>query len=592
MEPPPKKIRLFNTTVPPDILDWRITSFSDIIYLSTQSYGSLYSKVVDFAKIKAFSIEFKDLLKTCHENIVKIYIIYHSLTSQQQQLFLSVHKKLQLEEASFTVIDAGPGTGKTFLISLIILSCRHDALYMVYSKRLMNIIDQLNFSGSSKTCCKFVMDIFKIKYFDAKFLWSCHTATFREKCVQIYTMVLKIKPEDRDEQLYILDEDSIVSPWYIFFLYIFAKIYNKHVIFIGDRYQQNSITKTFHHNECNYSLIRSIQGITNVVLTERVRQKKDLAFINVLEKINCIFQDVDTEVKMTFDVKFTILNLLYSHFILEETFDGMYFSQFHVMLKARLDRYEGYLKEKSIKYDKVGFCKRVKNKYVPYTNKSKKYIDYILLVVGEDYVYIPNNVSQYRVQLIRVEPDVLTIKNYDTFEILQIRRISLHAFLVAEEFIAILPPGLFQFPLKNLTSTYHAAQGLTIGVGKIDLDLDASTLNSFYVGITRIVAKAQLLKIHTSELINLLITLQKNDEYYYRVCRLSPHFLKSLDFTETRSLDVFSGVNIYQNIKIRRDKFKIKLVQTEDTNLTKLVKLLGLTPIDKYLTVMGETFLI
>lgn len=592
MDPPNKKIRLFDSTFPADILDWKLKSFSDIIYLSCQSYGSLYSRVVDRVKLRLFEEKYENLLKSCHKNIVKIYIIFNSLTVEQQGVFLNIHENLNKDIPTFNVIDAGPGTGKTFLISMFILSYCEETLYMVYSKKLANIINLLQFNGESKTCCKVIMDMFNVKYFDSKHLWSCVNFTFNEKCYYIYNLVLKIPEDKRLEKLYILDEDSVVSPWHIYYLFCFAKVYNKHVLFIGDRYQQNSISKTSHHNECNYSLIKNINGITNLSLTERVRQQGDFEFQNILNSIGQIFKDHDrnTEVKMTFDIKFKIFLLLHSNFILTERFDTMFFSQYHVILKARLIRHENYLKKNNIKYTKAPFMIRENTKLKEYIAKkpNNKYIDYLLLVIGAEYIYTPSNVVQNLVKLLEVHENILVVQNYDTCEIIQIKRISLTASFIPEEQLTTLPNGLFQYPLKGLASTYHSAQGLTISTGAIELDLDCSTLNSFYVGITRIVTRKQLFKIHTNEIVNLLLTLQKNDEYYYRVSRLFHGTVEEIVFNETNALPLFTNSILYRNLKINKSKFEQKKVYIDDTNLIKIIKTLSDTAIEKYAIILKD----
>ncbi|QLI62451.1 Helicase 2 [Dikerogammarus haemobaphes nudivirus] len=602
MEAPTKKIKLFQSVeLKKDILDWRITSFSDVLFLSHQSYGSLYSKVVDFGKIKQFEQKYKDLLKTCSPNVVKIYIIFHSLTVEQQRIFLTIHKNFQNDEGSFAAIDAGPGTGKTFLIAMILLSFHQESLYMVYSKRLMNIIDSIQFSGESKTCCKFIMDMFNIKYYESKYFWACNDVSFKEKCKTLYKLILSIPAEARTDSLYILDEDSVVSPWHIYFLFCFGKIYKKHVIFMGDRYQQNSISKTIHHKECNYSLLKNIHNITLLELHERVRQQSDPNFIKILEEITKIFKQTnrDVEVKMIFSIKYKIFLLLHKYFLMSDNYSCMYFSQYHQMLKNRMTQYERNLIKAKSDYKKVYFTTKEGNKFIPYnkkminnTHNNKKYVDFLILEVNKDYIYTPSSMFHYRVKLLEIQPDVLIIKNFDTFEILQIRRVKLQSFFIAEEFLTILPSNLYQFPLKGLISTYHAAQGLTIGAGNIELDLDCSSLNSFYVGLTRIRNLNQLGKIHTNELTNLLITLHKNDSFYYRISKLFNGQLKDLTFSETSSLSLFNSATIARNLKIKKSKLEPKSENTLDTNLINIIKLLSLENIVEYNKILDNNIII
>lgn len=594
MEPFPKKAKLFDSSISTkDVLDWRIKTFADIVFLSFQSYGALFSRVKDSAKLLEFEKIHVDLLKTCHKNTVKIYIIINSLSLQQREMFIKIHKKLQQPEGSFTVIDAGPGTGKTFLIAMILLSYNEDILYQVYSKRLMNILNIIQFNGNSKTCCKSLMDMLGIKYFDSKYLWSCTNISFKEKCEALYKKIGKINQDELIYSLYILDEDSVVSPWHIYFLFCIGKVYNKHVLFMGDQYQQNSISKTIHHNQCNYSLICNIKDVEILNLTERIRQQSDVEFINILEKISLLFKSYyrNTEIKMDFDLKYRIFNLLYKHFIVKENFDSLFMSQYHQTLKYRMIRYEKYLKVNNIPYKIVSFMTKVKDKFIPAELKENvKFLSYIMLVKGKKYIYNPSIEIQHMIEFIEYDEtkNYLVAKNLNTLEIIRIFRIKIQPFFIPEEYMEILPNNLHQFPIKPLISTYHSAQGLTISNETIELDLDCSTLNSFYVGITRIVEQKQLIKIHTKELLSFIITLQKNDEYYYRVSHLYKGKASDLVFVETNNITNFHSCVIFRNIKIRKNRFNIQIQKPIETNLIKLIKKLSLVNVNQYSIVFNE----
>lgn len=593
MESPKKKLKLFDITTTKDILDWKIKTFTDIIFLSCQSYGTLNSMVHDSDRLKQFKIKYVDLLKTCHANIVKIYIIINSLSIKQQEIFINIHKSLQNPAGSFNVVDAGPGTGKTFLIAMLLLSYSEDVLYMVYSKRLMNILNVIQFNGDAKTCCKSLMDMLNIKYYDAKYLWSCTNSTFQEKCSNIYKKVENITNTELMYSLYILDEDSVVSPWHIYFLFCLGSLYNKHVLFMGDRYQQNSINKTNYHNQSNYSLICSIKNIHVLNLHERIRQQTDVEFINILENISNIFKsyNLNVEIKFNFALKYKIFNLLCKHFILKENFDTLFISQYHQEIKKRLCRYEKYIIDNKISYTRAPFMLKIKDKFIKAEIKENvKFLNYIVLVKNKRYIYNPTAEFQYIIELIDFdeEKNYIIAKNLNNLEIIKIHRIRIQSFFIPEEYLVLLPVGLYQFPIKPLISTYHGAQGLTIHNDNIELDLDCSTLNSFYVGITRITERKQLQKIHTKDLSSLIITLTKNDDYYYRISSLYNGLLAELVFLETTKVSEFNSQVIFRNIKIKKNKFDIITQQPVETNLIKLIKKLSGIPINQYNIVFNE----
>lgn len=89
---------------------------------------------------------------------------------------------------------------------------------------------------------------------------------------------------------------------------------------------------------------------------------------------------------------------------------------------------------------------------------------------------------------------------------------------VEQEFVQY---DLYQFPLRMYACTYHGAQGLTLSVDQLELCIDALTLNSIYVGLTRIRTETQLGKLHSVQLMNFLVTDYFNDEYFYKISTIT-----------------------------------------------------------------------
>lgn len=584
MEAPCKKLRLFENTPVNCILSWRIKSFEDIVHLSTQSFGCLYSKVKSHDLLNIFTIKYKLLLETCHTNIVKIYIIFHSFTVDQQRIFLKIHETFRLNTFSASCIDASPGTGKTFLIALLLLSFKHPIHYLVYTKKLVKQMSMLHHDGKTETCCKFLMHVLDINYFKAKNIWTCCVnstyLTLEEKCKEVLCYIKNIDKSKVYCNVYILDEDSVISPWFIFFLYMFAKYMNVHVLFIGDKYQQSSINKTIYHNACNFTLINALSQNNTYFLTNRVRQNDDAAYKTILETITNIFKENDNnkERLMTFDIKFKLYMLLKDHFFIKENFSATFISQYHRNIKNRLLRYKKYLENKNMSFSKMPFCQKRKNIFKAIDQKlsNDKFMPYLLLVLDTKYIYCPNNgETVYTTILRKITTSYLICDILELQRTVKIQRVLIQPTFMAEEHISWLHEhihgAIYQFPLKYNVSTYHAAQGLTLTIKQIELDLDASTLNSFYVGLTRVTQQKQIGRIHTTELINFVFTEKQNDEFFYR---LSPLYIKNMKFENCQSISVFSNKNLYRNLRIPREKFKTQLQEEQTTNMVKMVNVL------------------
>ena len=142
-----------------------------------------------------------------------------------------------------------------------------------------------------------------------------------------------------------------------------------------------------------------------------------------------------------------------------------------------------------------------------------------------------------------------------------------------DEYFAYLagsPPGrVTQFPLSPLyISTYHNAQGLTLNCN-IELDLQYTTCESIYVGLSRIQTGAQLKRIHVSDqqLVDLEQTATFNDEYIYS------NRCTGRVFTETTDKLEFEK-NSTKNLKIKKSLYVVRESDI-DTTLMKVCKYIG-----------------
>ncbi|UBZ25574.1 helicase 2 [Crangon crangon nudivirus] len=573
----------------PSVIRTPLKTFNDILNLCVKSTGCLMAGLNDADRklLHTFvQTHQHTLLKTCHVNIPKIYIAYHSLSPEQRTVFLDLHRSFQSTTGSINCIDAGPGTGKTFMVCCLALTSTLDIRYLVYTRklaqRMMNVIPL-----TASTCCKFIMGTMKINYMKSKYIWSTFnsetesTLTAAEKCRQIMKWVMDIDTTLITQDVLILDEDSVVSPWFLLYLYCISRYYNKHIIFIGDRYQQNSINKTIHHNGSNYAIIyQMVEGKVNN-LVYRIRQQKDQEFQAVLHTIYGMFEgshNTMTEYPMKFNAKLCIYRLLQPHFNMREDFNATFMSQYHMNIKKRMLRYEQHLKTNTIKYNRIYIMRKISkiaSQPVTITEPNCKFLPYIIMVKNEEYVYVASDNKEYVVIFKGfISTSQMVIQIPELGQTLSIVRQPLTSAIVHEEYMTWLRghniTSCMQFPIRMKTMTYHAAQGNTISLGKIELDLDTSSLNSFYVGITRILERAQIGRIHTEELLSLALTHKLNDAYYYR-CATTVSL--RLPFQTIVNPDAFNRRVITQNIKILRSVYDVKtnISKTTDSALVAIV---------------------
>ena len=460
---------------------------------------------------------------------------------------------------SISCIDASPGTGKTFLTACLLMSYNKDATYIVYTNKLSDIMNNIYFNGISTTCCKFLMNLLNFNYMKVKNLWYLKGLTFEEKCKDVEKLAKNCKPI---HALYILDENSVVSPFFIYFFYCLYKYHKIHVIFIGDQYQQISMNSTKHHLTSNFKLIQTFSNTYN--LNVNIRQNTDVKFQHILKEFREMFT-THTSNCMDFSIKYFFYTRLKEKFHTEESFKTMYFAQYHMLIMQRLERYEKYLNKNKIKYTKSYLHQ---NKTNPILNiNMKKFKPYLILVKGEFYIYSPNNRINYLVQLLEVKKDTLKLFNVDINREIVICRCRINTSFISEQLLLHLNSenitSVYQYPIKELTSTYHSAQGITIANSTIELNMDCHNINSFYVGLTRIKQLSQLNKLHTTDTLHLMYTHYKNDGYFYKINNFNEDF-ENLSFIECNSKNIFDTTN--RNIKIKINNYNKLQEKVSDKN--------------------------
>lgn len=557
---------------PPPTTNQKLQSIEQLATFSIRSKQFLNFYVKDQTIATSIKQRYKKYFDTVWiDNPIKVQIIINSLNPDQRKAFFSIFDNLMNDTGSISNIDACPGTGKTFLTACILICYRKSSCYMVYTNKLSEAMNNIYFEGVSITCCKFLINLLDLTYVKVKYLWNTKGKNMAEKCAEVQDLAMNHKPF---HSFYIMDENSVVSPFFIYFMYHLYRFHKIHILFIGDQYQQIPITSTRYHSTSNYNLIKLISH--NYELNINMRQIKDPHFNDLLKEFLKFFKEKDKNV-MTFDVKYFFYDKLKVLFYTDNDFGAMFFAQHHMVLKNRLLSYEEHLKRNNTPFEKAYIHVKHNGERVPIANniRLRKFRPYILLVRGAKYVYVPSSQVSKVVVLKEIRPSNLVLYCPSMKRSIIIRRVPINIYFASEQLIDELTQSNYkavnQYPLRELVSTYHAAQGLTIANDKIELDMDCAKINSFYVGITRIKALSQLVKIHTKDLFNLAYTKLKSDEYFYKVVEY-PDSMEQLQFSKCRSVTIFE--NAKRNLKIEKKLYKNTNKKVEkETDLMKYMKL-------------------
>lgn len=538
--------------------------------------------IIDKSNITSFNNKYITLND---EN--KVTLIHNLLKSQQRVIFNRLHmivsssflsNTFMVEEPKIILIDAPPGCGKSFTISAFIASCnrRVHVGFTVYSKQLRENIDKLELV-QAHTNCKFIMKTLNRRYYEAINLFK-DKDTLYETLYYIYTLVEEHVPLSC--QVLILDEYTIASPLFVLFLIWSSSKYKYNLILVGDKNQQKSISESAYNNRNNtYFLIETYISDVNMLSLEEQARITDPVHAEKVSNIKSYIRNKDED--LTFHLKYLIYQYFKPHFFKSQKFnnDVIYMAAYHKLLKRRLLKLEtlsGNVIRAPFKYYIIGKDKETLTDIdlldVDSTN-NEKFLTYLLLIPGYIYnLHLPNG-RMVRVKFINMFQDLLIVENVQTLEQykVSITECSFHMNEEHRKWLLSLimnsedgkchetDISIHNYPLTyTFVYTYHAVQGITIEKSNIDINLDARTLNSIYVALSRIKNESQIQSIETCDLFDLILTDYKNDKYYYKTasrnCNVNiKNALFNFVSTKSRSDDIdklkFTEISSYKDFE-------------------------------------------
>lgn len=488
-------------------------------------------------------ISFSNIIK----DLNNATIVYNSLNQQQQDIFLNVLKFINSDEY-FYLIDAPPGTGKTFLTVAIIFSCSLPSMYLAYSNELINQLQPAHFVFKN-TICKNFMQKLNISFETWKHLIG---KNFDDNKSTIETIISRSAKDC--VKIYFVDEYTVLNPWTFYILSLYAKKNDSKIIFTGDRYQLGAIRKTRFHNALNYALLSYIIKEHNVSsLTANIRQQNDITFcekLNDLKNYVVNNHNVDKEIPINFDVKFKLYCLFKTKFHANPDYKNIYMASFYKTIKNRLSKLKPWCEKNGIEYQTAKVLNANTRKFIEPVN-SNKFESELTLIVGFKYYWIHSKSIKYIVTLRAIDEHELLIEIDKDLSIKNIIRTDIRNFMHPE----ILPiiyaqndepfsrkdPVFLQFPLKNLYFSYHSVQGLTLSNIGLDMNIDASSFNAIYVGLSRLNNESQLNLLESLDVLNLAVTYLKNDTFYYKIDPNNYSQYKTVCFKEITNREFFNS---------------------------------------------------
>jgi len=439
-------------------------------------------------------------------NYNKIKIILNTLNKQQGGIFKKL-MTLNADEFSCTAIDAPPGTGKTFLLKCLMSILNVPGVYTSYTNNLEYSITGFP-AVDSKNIYKLTMQNTNLDLTECTTLFysTREFNTFNEKLADVQIVAKSIKWKYK---LLMVDEYGILSVWILIFLWTIAKNAGIPIIFIGDVRQQPALFSSKLYRGTNAEIVDKLSSGAVYTLSKSMRQMKDAAFADNINVITNMFGDGSRVLYMNSRLKGILKEMFRSKLSTNEDFDALYLCQYHKSATARVYRWVQHLRASGLStsnfivpfYDKIGRKPLPLNEVIM---RGKKFIPFLVLVPSCKYIYKSPSGTEV--------VEFLNFKNENVVKILRenaivdyITRKPANFFINREQRIELEEAypdtiQISQFPLRHLILTYHSVQGQTIEFDKVDLDINCTTLNSFYVGLSRLRTLDQLNKIVDSSL--------------------------------------------------------------------------------------------
>lgn len=475
----------------------------------------------------------------------KTILMYNQLNDSQKTSFDKLHEflssslnidTLEIDNPNIILMDAAGGTGKSFLIECLAQSLTWNIKLIVKTRKLANSFKEIK-NLNTCTTCKFIMDTFNCKFNDAIKLFDDLTPV--EEMIKKIHIILNSSIKLNELKLLIIDEYSLESPILLIILSILSIRYKFNILIMGDQKQQNTIQKTLYYNHSNYDLLKSLNIVKflNLDVQMRITDLKYLEIINMLrEKINSM-NKIGGEVTLQFDSKYLIFKNFKYYFIkLENKLENIYVTDTHQKLKVRLEELEKYAIDKHMKTKRepyIALCLITQKRVNLLLPSEYKFPNYLLLVENMYYSYTYMG-KDTRVKIKSIHDDYLCVVINETQTEVIIKKciwtMNDHS-CVDEQFewmSSFTENDIVQYPIRPLLYTFHAIQGLTFNTEMLSFDLDAKSLNSIYVALSRVRSMDQLGVIKTSDILGFLYTDYKNDEYYYKIKSKNKNISKNL----------------------------------------------------------------
>lgn len=515
--------------------------------------ANLYSYEPERNLNKRIKIDLQNIPET---QKVFFHEIKDDTNNQQSECIENILNILNYTERSVNLITGEAGTGKSYILPLIIKRFKYQASYIAFSNALINKMGKYP-NTFVQTDATFFMDLFNLNFFTNKNFWFDK----EKKEIDIKNKILKIK--SCKYKLLIIDEVFLLPFHEILAFYMLSKHLNIHIIFIGDPFQLGPIVRTVRQKVNLFDLLK--ENVTkHYHLEENMRQLGDKKFHEKIMGFKKLLLNHKCPTKITFEMKFYLFEKFITKFGSKTDYKALFLSSFHRQNLQRVEQMslntQGVkmpFRDENNNFLMVGDRLESEKKSL-----SLKFPGYVWLCEGLNYFYRDKSYI-----LKKFDNEVVTLQD-DQGVIKEITPVPISRSFLHEEHLTVLrerKEKIYQFPLQHNIVTLHKLQGSTIETNVAELNIDTDSANGLYVGLSRFTSEKQINKFYTENLTDLVFTKKMNDEYFYKnVC--------SADFNEKffdgKNFDILIDVNKFEKssnkVKIKRSFYEKYSTKTNE----------------------------
>lgn len=449
-----------------------------------------------------------------YDEEVKEYCV-ERLTAEQKEIYDYISENPN----AICVIQAGPGSGKTFVLKTLTYHSNKSKFSVVIFKH--DLLHMFRYSGNRSTVAAYIMRMLNVNFMAFKALDSFTNSNISPVEFGIHMCKLMESSKVTVKNIVIMDEYTVISKPFLVLILIMNYHRKVGTILCGDRDQLQCIRETnMMKSNSSFDIARQMSNRT-FSLTRNIRTEHDghANFILDLGKYSSskrldefahIMLAAQFLPKLFTDAQYNSIHMAGVHRELAQTMHS-----FVVRDKIPVDFYQITLKNDS--------------KEFKYPENSREYMEAVttnpnvVAPVGKHAPYLPLNVgSRYYVllhseknlgTLVKIEPDHLVMLMDCTGKTVKVFRgvnKSMSDIHIAHCNTPNMNPGVHSYQVYPYNfMTLHKSQGMTL-TGNLDINFTSTNYQGMYVAISRVKRPDQIVRITVANQLDSVLTAIMN----------------------------------------------------------------------------------